>query len=37
MNHGPYANDTMYLVHGIAAVVTAALLYVLLFRRPTAG
>jgi hypothetical protein len=32
MNHGPYANDTMYVVHSIAAVVTAALLYVLLFR-----
>ena len=31
MNHGPYANDTMYLVHLIAAVVTAGLLYALLF------
>jgi hypothetical protein len=34
MNHGPYANDTMWLVHLGAAAITGALLWLLLFRRP---
>ncbi|HEX5057768.1 MAG TPA: hypothetical protein VFV99_00350 [Kofleriaceae bacterium] len=36
MNQGPYANDTMYLVHLIACAVTTGLLYVLLFRSQSA-
>jgi hypothetical protein len=30
MHHGPYANDTMYVVHAIAAALTAAALWFLL-------
>lgn len=37
MNHGPYATDTMYLVHLGAAAVTGALIYVMLRPRPTAS
>jgi len=33
MNHGPYANDTMYLAHAIAAALTLVVLAVLLGRR----